>query len=115
LLNLATRVGATAGLVVREDPPVCADVRTRLDALADSVMQVQSVATWPGTELLVGRASLYRLRLDARVLHYLSASVSGLYEWQAPTLPEDLACWRPDGSLLLASIAHERDAWLELR
>lgn len=44
----------------------------------------------------------------------LGKVAKGLYDWTAPELPDDLALLRSDGSAWLASIGHERDAWLEL-
>jgi hypothetical protein len=38
----------------------------------------------------------------------------GLFQWQAPSLPEDLALLRKPGDVWLGSVAHEGDAWLEL-
>jgi hypothetical protein len=40
--------------------------------------------------------------------------VEGLYEWQQPERPEDLALLRRDGTPLLGSSAHERDGFLVL-
>jgi hypothetical protein len=38
----------------------------------------------------------------------------GLYDFQAPKLPEDLAVYRTDGSVLLGSVAHEHMGWMNL-
>lgn len=44
----------------------------------------------------------------------LLATAKGLYDFQAPKLPEDLVVYREDGSVLLGSVAHERMAWMNL-
>ena len=68
---------------------------------------------WPGTELLGHSATIRFYRFDEAVLEIL-ASTQGLYSWLAPSRPEDLALYKDDGSLWLGSVAHERDAWLEV-
>ena len=53
--------------------------------------------------------------MNPALLEVIAEFSSGLYDWVAPGLPEDLGFRRTDGSLWLASIAHERDAWLEIQ
>jgi hypothetical protein len=45
---------------------------------------------------------------------HLTESVSGLYDWLAPHMPEDLAVYTTDGSVCLLSCAYERFAELRL-
>lgn len=52
--------------------------------------------------------------MDASLLELLTAQSKGLYDFQAPKLPEDLAIYRSDGSVLLGSIAHEHMGWMNL-
>lgn len=68
---------------------------------------------WPGTKLIGHSATVrtYRLSPDsARAL----ATAGGLFGWQSPARPEDLAFYAPDGRCWLGSIAHERDAFVAL-
>jgi hypothetical protein len=37
-----------------------------------------------------------------------------LYGWQFPHLPDDLCFYKTDGEVLLVTIAHERDSYLQL-
>lgn len=52
--------------------------------------------------------------LSAVVTDVLADAATSLYAWRQPELPEDLAFLRADGSVVLATIAHERDAFMEL-
>lgn len=69
---------------------------------------------WPGTELYGHTALVSRYRAGSAATATLTEAARGLYDWVAPELPEDLCFLRPDGSTYLATIAHERDAFLEL-
>lgn len=113
LVELLGRHAAIGGLVLRDgrSPSASAFV----DELAASIVADERASSWPGTELHGGTARLVRFRLDAAVLSLLATRTDRLYGWRSPDLPEDLCAWRTDGTLLLASIAHEHDGWLELR
>jgi len=52
--------------------------------------------------------------LTEPVLAEIIAASDGLYGWQQPVLPEDLALLRHDGTAVLGSVAHEHDAYLEM-
>jgi hypothetical protein len=75
---------------------------------------IDDVDRWPGSGLLKGTAPLWKYRLAAGLLDLLLRRSKGLYDFQAPRLPEDLAVYRPDGSVLLGSVAHEHMAWMNL-
>lgn len=64
--------------------------------------------------ILAEEATIFEFALTDRVVDAISAASVGLYGWQQPELPEDPALLRADGSAILATIAHERDAYLEL-
>jgi hypothetical protein len=68
---------------------------------------------WPGTKLFGQYATVRFYRYAVESCSVLRM-VSGLYEWRAPNLPEDLAFYKPNGQCWLGSIAHETDAFLEL-
>ena len=55
---------------------------------------------------------LGRYRLDLDSLKILQVA-DRLYAWCLPNLPEDLACYTPEGREFLGSIAHEREAWID--
>lgn len=69
---------------------------------------------WPGTELLHSLAHVTHYRLCSESLAILLECTRALYDWRQPRLPEDLFTLRAEGSAKLGTIAHERDAFLEL-
>jgi hypothetical protein len=115
LLQFAARQANTLYVVVRDQIQLSDDARHTLSILEPSLVSVLNVTEWPGTKLLAGReARLFTYRTSASIMKELETCAGGLYGWIAPDLPEDLGFRRSDGSVWLASIAHERDAWLEL-
>lgn len=99
----------TCGFVFRGlDVPHCqlfAEERSLIDA------RFRVTSDWPGTRL-VGHSAVI-MEFDAQAGSVFAEHASpGLYSWIAPTLPEDLHFVREDGSILLASCAHERFAFL---
>jgi hypothetical protein len=75
---------------------------------------MEQLSEWPGTKLLSGTARVYSFDFDNDVAGLLRRAASGLFDWQQPLLPEDLALLRDDGSPWLTTIAHEHDAFLSL-
>ncbi len=69
---------------------------------------------WPGTQLIGETAEIVTIAPTRMVTEVLADAAPGLYDWRQPALPEDLAFLRADGSVLLATITHERDAFMEL-
>lgn len=78
------------------------------------LLGIDDVERWPGDGQYEGTAPHWKYRLDAGLLDLLLAQTKGLYGFQAPRLPEDLAVHRPDGSVLLGSVAHEHMGWMNL-
>ena len=69
--------------------------------------------TWPGTTL-VGHTAIVRFyRVCPDTLRILTAA-ERLYAWLAPGRPEDLAFYSPAGRWWLASIAHERESFVDV-
>ena len=71
-------------------------------------------SSWPGTTLLDHTATVLRFRWCPETQAVLGSAAEGLYRWREPRLPEDPCLFRPDGSVWLATIAHEHDGWLQL-
>lgn len=110
LLHFAARTCTSFSLVWQDDSW---GPDTEL-ALRQSLLREQRCNAWPGTTHLGQAFSKVRYyRLNTFTLETLS-TVNGLYSWLSPDRPEDLAIYAHDGSIWLASIAHEHDAWLEL-
>ena len=87
------------------------------DALAASLRphldNERETSEWPGTELLGHTAIVRRYRFSPESTRVL-ASAERLYAWLAPDRPEDLAFYTNEGRCWLGSIAHERDAYVDL-
>lgn len=77
----------------------------------------KKIATqWPGTILFNKKVSadVYSFRLTFESATILRESATSLFAWIRPKLPEDLTFLRSDGSVWLATIAHEKDGYMEL-
>ena len=85
------------------------------DLTKDLVRIERDIDAWPGTLRLPGGGSdRYVFELNQRVITILSRAATSLYAWHNRDLPDDLHFLRSDGSVVLGSIGHEHDAWLEL-
>lgn len=79
--------------------------------LADDHMQ----SSWPGTVLGDGSMALVQAySLEWPFIEAMTTAADGLYEWLSPDLPENPAFYRSDGTVLLGTTTHERDAFLNL-
>jgi hypothetical protein len=105
-------IATHALVVVRDEVWLGARGEKLVDDLAAAGATPERVGRWPGTDLAGGHATVLRASLDARVRHLLTEAVEGLYDWQQPERPEDLAFLRKDGTPLLGSVAHERGGFL---
>lgn len=105
---------ARVSLVVREIDSLSEAAIELLEQLRPDQISVEEVSEWPGTKLLAGTALVYHYRTSPRLLHTLTGAVSALYDWVHPDRPEDPCFITDDGTAMLVSISHERDAYLEL-
>lgn len=104
----------TALLIEQPSLGLTAHGRAVLDSLQPFLTQREQTAEWPGTRLLDGTAWVHAYSLTAACLEILKEASTGLLGWHQPDLPEDLALLRADGSPWLTTIAHERDAYVDL-
>lgn len=114
LIEWLTPRSAELWLIVRHEDLQEQSVEDALDALEPWQRAVQPVSEWPGTRLLAGTATCHRYSCTPSAAAVVATLVDGLYDWQQPELPEDLSFMRDGGSPLLATVAHEREAYLEL-
>lgn len=114
LLQAAEEQASTAYVVVRNKADLSDRARECLSMLKPELLSEEIVRQWPGTRLLTDDARMFTYRLNTFFVRVIERFSDGLYDWIAPDLPEDLGFRRADGSVWLASIAHEHDAWLEL-
>jgi hypothetical protein len=85
-----------------------------LETAKPYLLRIDDVSSWPGSGVLKGTAPLWRFTMGSGLNDLLVAQSKGLYDFQAPKLPEDLAVYRADGSVLLGSVAHEHMGWMNL-
>jgi hypothetical protein len=101
-------------VVQRSERQIGESAETLLLELSSHLRQERAVTEWPGTKLLGGTATLREYDLSEASAAILARAVEGLYDWCQPERPEDLIFWRASGAPWLVSIAHERDAYLEV-
>jgi len=113
LLEFAEQQDARFSLVWRQQAPLGAGAYALKRVLRPFMERQVRTAEWPGTRLIghTAMVRIYRLVPEAaRVL----AEAGRLFAWRAPERPEDLAFYSADGRCWLASIAHERQAYVTL-
>jgi hypothetical protein len=98
-------------LVVR--PTIDLDGRAQdvLSRLSPFSISSTEQSEWPGTQLWKATATVHRFRWCSDAMDILIDAEDGLFSWVQPGLPEDLCLLRPDGSIWLATTAHEHDGW----
>jgi len=86
-----------------------------VESLAPHLIRSEETRVWPRTELMEGYTALYHTyRVAGAALAAIRKLSRRLYAWQAPDFPDDLCFYRPDGSYVLTTTAHEREADLDL-
>ncbi|HEX6243626.1 MAG TPA: hypothetical protein VFZ61_22085 [Polyangiales bacterium] len=108
---------ASSFLCVVRDPHLDpgASILTHLVRLAPFLRGSARVTSWPGTELLAGHATLYRYGVGHGLQGALANVATDLFDWLQPRAPEDPCFQRADGTPLLVTTSHERDAYLLLQ
>jgi hypothetical protein len=114
LIRALGQYSSSVMMVLRDDFDLDESGRALLARLQPHLVERNRRSSWPGTTLLREEATVFRFALNEAVLNILSDASDGLYDWQQPTLPEDLALVRDDGTAILGSICHEQDAYLEV-
>jgi len=114
LLSAAVAVCPHASLVVRPEIGLSERGERLLRALERFGLARSQVMEWPGTRLFDHAATLCWFDYGGPSQDGLLEFADALYQWRQPELPEDLCLYRADGSAWLATIAHERDAFLDL-
>jgi hypothetical protein len=114
LLEFCSSHSAVATLVIRRYDSLEEDALAVMELLRPFLIETAERSEWPGTRLIGHTATVYSYRVDEALVRALQTSASGLYQWQQPHRPEDLAFLRSDGHPLLVSIAHERDGYLDI-
>jgi hypothetical protein len=113
LLAFAQQESAYFSLTWQQQVTADGGARIVATELRPFLHQQRTTSEWPGTKLLRGVATVrwYRFTPQARqVLQFAGR----LYAWRWPDRPEDLAFYYADERCWLASIAHEREAFIDL-
>lgn len=111
LLDYALRARSQFSLVWRDQLEFEQSAHAIARRLTPDLVSQVRTDTWPGTQLLGHVATVRTYRLSGNALAVLREA-AGLYDWHAPSRPEDLAFYTSDGRSWLGSIAHERDAFV---
>ncbi len=114
MLGLLARHASSVVLVVRDEPGLSTAAKDLLTMLEPHRVETRRSSSWPGTSLIGDEATVLHFAMNDEVLRELRDAASRLYQWQQPELPEDLAFLRADGTAVLLTICHERDASLVL-
>jgi len=114
LLHALALQSSTLLMVVRDGLGLNSTGEALLANLQPYFQEKKRGLSWPGTTLIGEEATIYRFTLSREVVDVLVAFTDGLFQWQQPMLPEDLAFLRDDGTAILASICHEEDAYLDV-
>ena len=96
-----------AQVIRRLDLPLDRSATEVVNQIEPDVIDKKLCSEWPGTMLNGHEAEVVRFHLNGKSLRVLLQSAHGLFDWQQPELPEDLAVLRSDGEAILLTIAHE--------
>lgn len=100
-------------LILRNSLSPAEVVSEALERLRPWRVSVEEVSAWPGTRLL-GSATQYTHECSPSPADTLLELSGGLFDWIEPFLPEDLCFLTSSRHPLLVTIAHEREAYLDL-
>jgi len=99
---------------VRDNLGQTPELQDFLLALSVDLRELREAAEWPGTRLIEGTAKVHAHRCSENALRQILKHGFALELWQQPRMPEDLALYRTDGSVVLESISHEGEAVVRL-
>jgi hypothetical protein len=115
LLHLGLEYCDEALVVVRSSLELSEGAAHFLERIRPSIISTQLSKQWPGTALLDEEATLYGFSYNDFSMRLLASVSQGLYEWQQPSLPEDLCLFaRFQHRPWLVTIAHESDAYVDV-
>lgn len=114
LINAVAQLSSYVTMVVRDRSGLGERGTAIISKLRPYLIEQTRSSSWPGTILRNEEATVFRFSCEKGVLEELTRASDGLYSWQQPEFPEDLSFSRKDGTVVLASICHEHDAYLEI-
>lgn len=114
LLRFAAQESTYLAFVLRNDLGLESEGQQLIERMRMLLAGEHRVSSWPGT-ILHGETALFmKFTPASEALELIMPIPGGLYDWKQPRLPEDICFLRADGSVVLATIAHESDAYMEL-
>jgi hypothetical protein len=113
-LEFAFRHAESCSLIVRKTPPLHEKGQNFLKSASADLIHASDQSEWPGTKLISGVARVHTFGLSPGFRRLFLDETDDLGGWLSPTLPEDPAFYRSDGSVLFGSVIHERDAFADL-
>src|SRR6478672_11825295 len=114
LINASLGHADTLLLVTRHSQPLSAAAVEVLETLRPFTVSETEENQWPGTTLYDHTATVYRIQFSTEVAQIMIGAASRLFSWIQPDLPEDPCLLRADETPWLATISHERDAFMQL-
>jgi hypothetical protein len=112
LVDVLVVAAAEFFLVVRDQLELGPSGAAVLQELMPFRVRQNRTNAWPGTELIGHQATVSYFRSCAEAGAVLKRACDGLYDWRQPEFPEDLGFLAANGAVVLASVAHEGDAWI---
>jgi hypothetical protein len=116
LLDFCSSFCTGYSLVVNKRALPSHEVFAFLERAKPFLLTERQQTRWPGGGTLEpgAAATVVYFRICPSSVQLLKHASKDLYDWVHPFLPEDLAFYRADGSVMLAVIGHEQAAFLEL-
>jgi hypothetical protein len=101
--------------VVQDQMALSREGKIFLNQLKPFLVEVYEDKQWPGTILCSEKkAFIYKCQLTSLASDILKVSFQNIWDWKAPTYPEDLSFIRPNGMPWFISITHEKDTYFKL-
>jgi hypothetical protein len=114
LLDVLPRMTISVSFVLRDTVVATEDALQQcVAAMLPHVIERKIVSEWPGTRLFGHTAELLTCGNVRAIVEVMKQYTASLFDWVSP-LPEDPVFYRADGSPLLVTIAHERDAFVNV-
>jgi len=114
LISISLAHADTLLLATMHSQPLGPSAIDLLETLRPFTIRKTEEKQWPGTTLHNHTATVYRVRFSPEVADIMLEAADRLFNWLQPGLPEDPCLLRADGTPWLATISHERDAFIEL-
>ncbi|MBU1355436.1 MAG: hypothetical protein KJ620_02610 [Candidatus Edwardsbacteria bacterium] len=114
IIDMTSKFASYFLVVIRYSVKMNKKAEIILNALRPFIESSNDCNEWPGTKLTNEFALVNVYNLNYKSLEIIKGSVSNLYDWLQPSLPEDICFLRADKSPFLVTISHEKDGYLEL-